>query len=79
MAASDMIVTKPGGSSIVELINMMLFPVFICAIPGQERENILALTSCNVGYAPKNIKEIRKIVLDLKNNPAKLQELKNNI
>jgi len=79
MAVSDVIITKPGGSSIVELINMGLFPVFICAIPGQERENILALTSCNVGYAPKNIKEIKSIVLDLKDNPAKLQELRNNI
>lgn len=79
MAVSDVIITKPGGSSIVELINMELFPIFISAIPGQERENITTLATCHVGYAPKNIKEIKELVFDLKNNPAKLQELKNNI
>lgn len=79
MAVSDIIITKPGGSSIVELINMALFPIFISAIPGQERENITTLATCNVGYAPKNIEEIKNLVIDLKNNPAKLLELKNNI
>jgi len=79
MAASDIIITKPGGSSIVELINMELFPIFISAIPGQERENIRTLAACFVGYAPKNIKQIKELVLDLKNNPAKLQELRNNL
>lgn len=79
MAVSDIIITKPGGSSIVELINMELFPIFISAIPGQERENMYTLSACNVGYVPKNIKQIKKLVIDLKNNPQKLQELKNNI
>jgi processive 1,2-diacylglycerol beta-glucosyltransferase len=79
MAVSDIIITKPGGSSIVELINMELFPIFISAIPGQERENIYTLSACNVGYAPKNIKQIKDLVIDLKNNPQKLRDLKNNI
>jgi processive 1,2-diacylglycerol beta-glucosyltransferase len=79
MTVSDVIITKPGGSSIVELINMELFPIFISAIPGQEKENIQTLATCNVGYAPENVKQIKNIVLDLKNNPAKLRELKNNI
>ena len=79
MAVSDVIITKPGGSSIVEFLNMGLFPIFISAIPGQEQENVKILAGYGVGYVPKNIKQIKDMILDLKNNPQKLQSLKKNI
>ena len=79
MAVSDVIITKPGGSSIAEFLNMELFPIFISAIPGQEQENIRILASYGVGYAPKSIKQTKELILDLKNNPQKLQSLKKNI
>ena len=79
MAVSDIIITKPGGSSIAEFLSMELFPIFISAIPGQEQENIRILAGYGIGYAPKNIKQIKKLVVDLKNNPQKLQSLKKNV
>lgn len=79
MAVADIIVTKPGGSSITELLNMELFPIFISAIPGQEQENIRILVDYGVGYAPKNIKQIKELVVDLRNNPQKLQNLKKKV
>ena len=79
MAVSDVIITKPGGSSIAEIMNMELFPIFISAIPGQEQENVKILASYGVGCAPKNIREIKELIVDLKNNPQKLQSLKKNI
>jgi processive 1,2-diacylglycerol beta-glucosyltransferase len=79
MAVSDLIITKPGGSSIAELLNMELAPVFISVIPGQEQENVRVLAGYGVGYAPRNIKQIKKLVFELKNNPQKLQSLKKNI
>jgi processive 1,2-diacylglycerol beta-glucosyltransferase len=79
MAVSDIIITKPGGSSIAEFLNMGLFPIFISAIPGQEQENIRILARYGVGYAPKNIKQIEELVIELKNNPQKLLELKKSI
>ena len=79
MAVSDVIITKPGGSSIAELLGMGLLPVFVAAIPGQEQENIKVLAAYGLGFAPKNIKQIKELVLDLKNNPQKLQSLKINI
>jgi len=79
MAVSDVIITKPGGSSIAEFLNMELFPIFISAIPGQEQENVRILASYGVGCAPKNIKQIKEWVVELKNNPQKLQSLKKNI
>jgi processive 1,2-diacylglycerol beta-glucosyltransferase len=79
MAVSDVIITKPGGLSIAEFLNMELFPIFISVIPGQEKENIRILAGYGVGCAPKNIKQIKELLVDLKNNPQKLQSLKNNI
>jgi processive 1,2-diacylglycerol beta-glucosyltransferase len=79
MAVSDIIITKPGGSSIAEFLNMGLFPIFISAIPGQEQENIRILARYGVGYAPGNIKQIKELIIELKNNPQKLSGLKKNI
>jgi len=78
MAVSDIIITKPGGSSIAEFLNMGLFPIFISAIPGQEQENIRILARYGIGYAPRNIKQIAELVIELKNDPQKLQDLKKN-
>lgn len=79
MAVSDVIITKPGGLSIAELLNTGLSPVFIAAIPGQEQENIKVLAAYQVGCAANNIKQIKEFVLDLKNNPQKLASLQNKI
>jgi len=79
MAVSDLIITKPGGLSIMELLNMGLFPIFVAAIPGQEQENIKALAAYGVGFTPKNIPQIKDFVMGLKNDPQKLESLKNNI
>lgn len=76
MAVSDIIITKPGGSSIAEFLNMELFPIFISAIPGQEQENIRILASYGVGYALKDVQRVKELIIELKNNPQKLQALK---
>ncbi|MDO8488600.1 MAG: glycosyltransferase [Candidatus Omnitrophota bacterium] len=78
MAVSDIMITKPGGSSIAELLVMGLVPIFITAIPGQEENNAKALAAYGVGFTPRNIKQIKKMVIDLKNDPQKLKSLKNN-
>jgi len=79
MAVSDCLITKPGGSSIAELLDVGLVPIFITAIPGQEADNVKILSTYGVGFAPKNIKQIRELVIDLKNDPGKLKNLRNNI
>jgi len=76
MAVSDLIITKPGGLSVSEILNTGLVPVFISSIPGQEEENISVLLKAGIGFAPENTEEIKSIVLDLKNNPQKLNALK---
>ncbi|MCX5694172.1 MAG: glycosyltransferase [Candidatus Omnitrophica bacterium] len=79
MAASQVIITKPGGSTITEVLIMELPVVFISAIPGQETANVKALSEYGIGITPKNIEEIRNFVLDLKNNPQKILELRQKI
>jgi processive 1,2-diacylglycerol beta-glucosyltransferase len=79
MAVSDCIVTKAGGSTIAEVINMDLVPIFISVIPGQESANVEALRRMGVGLTPKNICQVKEMVMDLMNNPDKLNLMKERL
>jgi processive 1,2-diacylglycerol beta-glucosyltransferase len=76
MAASDLIITKPGGLGVSELLAMELAPIFICAIPGQESENAKTLASCGIGLSIKEPAKIKAAVLDYLQHPDKLLEIK---
>jgi processive 1,2-diacylglycerol beta-glucosyltransferase len=76
MAVSDIIITKPGGLSISELLVRELVPIFISAIPGQETENVRALQEYGVGISLNEPGEIRKTVLDYKRHPHKMERAK---
>ncbi len=79
MAAAQVIITKPGGATITEVLIMELPVVFVAAIPGQETANLRALAEYGIGVTPKNIQEIKDYILDLKNNPQKIIALKQKI
>jgi len=79
MAVSDIIITKPGGMTVSEVLAMELAPIFISAIPGQEEFNIQAMASYGIGRQARDIAEIRRIVLDYKNDPQKLKQVKEKI
>jgi processive 1,2-diacylglycerol beta-glucosyltransferase len=79
MAVSDCIVTKAGGSTIAEVVNMDLPPIFISVIPGQESANVEALRRLGVGMVPKNLPELKEMVLSLKSNPDMLEAIKERI
>jgi len=79
MAVSQVIITKPGGATITEVLIMELPVIFISAIPGQESANVQALAQFGIGFIPKNIEEIKNIILDLKNNPQKIEKLRYGI
>jgi processive 1,2-diacylglycerol beta-glucosyltransferase len=79
MAVSDIIITKPGGLTISESLAMDLLPIFITAIPGQETENAKVLAKKSIGINIKDIASIKDIVVDLKNHPDKLKNIKEKI
>jgi processive 1,2-diacylglycerol beta-glucosyltransferase len=79
MVVSSMIVTKPGGLSISELLAMELVPVFISPIPGQETTNIEVLKSYGVGIRADKAEDIKKIVLYYKEHQDKLNSVRESI
>lgn len=79
MSASDILIGKPGGLTISEGLVMNLYQIFITAIPGQESENIKALEAGGAGVYINNTARIKKLVLDLRDNPQKLGAIKKNI
>ncbi|MFH1888795.1 MAG: glycosyltransferase [Candidatus Omnitrophota bacterium] len=79
MAISDIIITKPGGSTISESLAMGLVPVFIAAIPGQETENAKVLSEMSVGLSIAGPLLIKDAVLGFRDNPGKLKEMKTRI
>jgi processive 1,2-diacylglycerol beta-glucosyltransferase len=79
MAVSNIIITKPGGLTISEILAMEIAPIFIPAILGQETANAKILQQYGVGYSIKNIKGIKGIILDCKVKPDKLNKIKENI
>jgi len=60
MAVSSVIVTKPGGLTISELLSMDLIPVFISAIPGQETSNVAILESAGIGIFLSDLRLIKQ-------------------
>jgi processive 1,2-diacylglycerol beta-glucosyltransferase len=79
MAISDIIITKPGGLTISESLAMDLAPIFVTAIPGQETENIKVLAHNGIGIYARDTHALKNIILDLKENPHKLNIIKENI
>lgn len=73
MAVSDVIITKPGGLSISEILVMGIAPVFISPIPGQETQNAKIMQHYGIGIIPRNIDEIKMIVLDYMRHPEHLK------
>lgn len=79
MAVSDIIITKPGGLTISEILGMELTPVFISAIPGQEVGNIEVLNKHGIGLCAASIEDIKNIVSDFKEHRDKLKIIKAHI
>ncbi|MFA6383851.1 MAG: hypothetical protein WCY10_00610 [Candidatus Omnitrophota bacterium] len=58
MAVADVIVTKPGGLTISELLSMDLIPLFVAAIPGQESVNVGILRRAGIGSRVDDLRGI---------------------
>lgn len=79
MAACDVMVTKPGGLSISELLVQGAVPVFISAIPGQETGNVRALLKAGIGSYCRSPRAVRRQVSEYKAHPEKLQAVRSAI
>jgi processive 1,2-diacylglycerol beta-glucosyltransferase len=79
MAVSDVIITKPGGLTTSESLSMGLPMIFISAIYGQETKNATILENYGAGITPPNLKALMSAVLDFRNNPYKLKQIRERI
>ncbi|MBU2221694.1 MAG: hypothetical protein KJ722_03655, partial [Candidatus Omnitrophica bacterium] len=79
MRQASLLVTKPGGLSISEGLVMEIPLVFIDGIPGQESENSEVLQRCGCSWQVRRLKDIHEIIMDLKNNPQRVELLRSNI
>lgn len=79
IAVSDIIITKPGGSTICESLAMDKPMIFISAIYGQETKNARILENYGVGISLTNLTAIRDTVLKFKNNPDRLNSIREKI
>lgn len=76
MGVCDVIVTKPGGMTIAEVIAMGVPPVFVSPIPGQETSNIEVLARYSVGAFPRDINRLKELILEYRAHPERLARIK---
>lgn len=76
MAASDILITKPGGLTCSEALAMQLPMVLTNPIPGQEERNVRFLTRHNVALLARTPEELIVSVSNLLRRPKKLMNLK---
>lgn len=74
MKKSDLIITKVGGGSLSECINLRKPMVLINPIPGQEEENIKIMKMYGVGIDAKN-NNLFEIIENMYENPEKFEEM----
>ncbi len=79
MAVSDIVIAKPGGLTISEILTMELTPIFIYPIPGQETNNIVVLKNYGIGELACCPNSVFECVMKYKNDAEKLNEIKQKI
>lgn len=79
MCVSDIVITKPGGSSVSECLLMGLPMIFFSIIPGQESFNAKIISEAGMGCIVTAPPRIKEKVLFYMNNPQKLSDMKDII
>lgn len=76
MAASSLLITKPGALTISEALSLRLPQLFYQAIPGQEEENAAYLTQKGAALWSQNSQHLAASVYELLTNPEKLNYMR---
>lgn len=76
MSISDLVITKPGGLTTTESLASGLPLIIIDPLPGQEEENAEFIENSGTGIWVKDSDNIETILLNIFNNPDKLENMK---
>ena len=75
MGIADIIITKPGGITTAEALAKKIPMVIVRPIPGQEASNTAYLTKKKAAVEVDKVADIRGVIENLLDNPAKLKAL----
>jgi processive 1,2-diacylglycerol beta-glucosyltransferase len=78
MRVSDVMVTKAGGLSVTEALNMELPMILFCLLPGQETINANMMQALGTGRIVSGLEAIEKEVLGFKKDEQKLNAFRAN-
>jgi len=76
MGVSDLLLTKPGGLTVMEALAMGLPMIFFNAIPGQERFNADYVIRHGAGLNAAHPAQVKETVLRLLDHPAQLDAMR---
>jgi processive 1,2-diacylglycerol beta-glucosyltransferase len=76
MAASDVIVTKPGGLTLTESMAMGVPMILFRPIPGQEESNADFAVRANVAVRARNVEDAQSFLQVIAQNPEMLQRMR---
>lgn len=79
MKVSDIVITKPGGSTIAECLLMRLPMIFFSIIPGQEYTNARILSGSGAGLTILSPRHICEKTLFFKRNPQEIAAIREKI
>lgn len=77
-AASDVIISKPGGLTVTECLAAGLPQILLHTIPGQEEDNARFVVRKKAGRLLRSVAELPALIQDFLQNPDALTEMKNN-
>ena len=76
---SDLVITKCGASTFMEIVMSKKIPVIINYIWEQEKGNMEYLVNKKMGIYEPNVKKLTRLINDLLNNPAECSVYIDNI
>lgn len=78
MRAADLLITKPGGLTVVEALAMELPMLFVGAIPGQEQFNAAYAVSHRAACWLRSPSEVVSTALHLMDHPEQLEQMRHS-
>ena len=79
MAVADLCISKPGGLSITEMLNLRLPMVLVLTVPGCESHNMAFFAKHNMAIATLNWDEALSQTAELLSDPSRLLSMRQNI
>lgn len=79
MAASDCIITKPGGLTTSEALAMKLPMIVINPIPGQEERNLEFLLNNGAAMSASDTCSLEEVIFQMFKNPDRVEQMKKSV